>query len=421
MSMFDLDRWEEIWATISRNKWRSFMTAMSVFWAVLMLIIMSGAGIGLEKMLLGKVGAATNAGILYAGKTSEAYMGFKENRRWEMDNDDIEILRARVGEIKEITGIVNAGYLNMVNGDKSHGASVEGIATSFYEYQSPLLLYGRALNNIDVDSERKVCTIGLSVYESLFPSRKDPVGERILIGQHLFTIAGVHDSPTSGVQFSESPSRMVYIPISIAQRLFKRNDKISNIIAIAKDDAPVHIMLDNIEKVLKEQHPIAPTDTKALMKMNLSELFKIFGNLFLGLRSLIWIVGLGSLFAGIIGVSNIMLIVVKERTQEIGVRRALGAKPSAIISQIMSESFVLTFIAGVMGLGVSVAILALTESIFAAQAAHPNSTVPAFSPMVTFEFAIVTSTIILISGLLAGIIPALRAMAIKPVDAIREE
>ena len=417
--MFDLDRWEEIWATIARNKWRSFMTAMSVFWAVLMLIIMSGAGIGLEKMLMsGTSGASTNAVAFYPGKTSVAYMGFKKDRRWQFDNDDIDIIRSRVYGLKEIAGVANSGWMNLVNGDKSHSTSVMGINTAYFEYEPDFIVYGRSINEIDINEGRKVCTIGTSVHESLFPAKENPVGKRILIGKHLFTVVGVQKSFSSAVNINQSPDRRVQIPLTVAQRLYTRDDKIDYIVAIAEDDTPVIPMMNDIENIVKMRHSISPADTKAIMKLNISEMFKMMKNLFTGLRVLIWIVGLGSLFAGVIGVSNIMLIVVKERTQEIGVRRALGAKPFAIISQIMSESFVLTFIAGVMGLGVSVGILALAESIFAAQNSSHGAV---FSPMVTFEFAIIAAGIILASGVIAGIIPALRAMAIKPVDAIREE
>ncbi len=419
--MFDLDRLEEIWATIARNKWRSFMTAMSVFWAVMMLIIMSGAGIGMERMLKAQINIPPNTILMATSRTSEPFGGYESNRFWEINLDDAESIKREFPEINKMATVVEIGSKQLSIGNEKTSASVTGNTAARKHFDMTNTIFGRYINDIDENESRMVCVLGKNIYESLFPMRENPVGLQVKIGGSLFTVVGVQESTSNMINFGNSPNRSVVIPQSTAMNMFTRDNNISYLTLEARADADLTELSERIKQQLYSTHKIAPNDKRALMVVNFSELFKFFDGMFLGIRLLIWVVGLGSLFAGIIGVSNIMLIVIKERTQEIGVRRALGAKPFSIISQVMSESFLLTFIAGVLGMSASVGILSLAESIFAAMATDPLSQAPQFSPQVTFEFALVSGAIILVSGLLSGIIPALRAMAIKPVEAIREE
>lgn len=414
--IFDLDRWEEIWATITRNKWRSFMTAMGVFWAIFMFVIMSGAGLALERMLLGSVSTSTNSALVFANGTGEPYKGLPANRQWSPEHNDVLDMRNDIDGIEYISCMVGSQRLNAVKGTQSFDVSLQGYEPENRKISPVEIIYGRYINDIDVLQSRKVCVLGIEVYESLFPNGGDPSGQTLNVGHNIFVIAGVYKTPKSNIRISFGDEKsMVIIPITTMQKIYNYGEEVPGFIYSAKSGYDVEEIQAQVDRRLKSLYDIAPHDTKAIMSINIQKQFLIFENLFLGITILIWIVGMGTLLAGVIGISNIMLIVVKERTQEIGVRRALGAKPKDIIFQIMSESFVLTFITGVAALGVSVGILSLVENMTAGGHGSP------INPQITFDMAVGSAVIIIVSGLLAGIIPTVRAISIKAVDAIREE
>ncbi len=417
--MFDLDRFHEIWVTITRNKVRSLLTGFGVFWGIFMLVIMMGAGTGLQRgMMMGIKGFATNSCFMATNQTGEAYKGFRKGRTWNMHNSDLEILRHSVLELDVLSPVLmgerNAN--NVVYGDNSGTYSTRGLHANYQFVENPFLTQGRFLNEIDLAQNRKVCVIGTKVYEELFPTRGNPIGKQLRVNGIYFQIVGVAEGVSNmalGVPTSES----VNIPFTTMQQINNQGDVIHLIAATAKPNASVKLMEEKIKKIIKENNNISPTDTQALWSVNMEENFKMFNYLFMGIIILIWIVGSGTLIAGIVGVSNIMLVTVKERTKEIGVRRALGAKPKTIISQIMSESLVLTSIAGLLGLSLGVLCLYLADTYWLQHAED----VFLNDPMVPFGTAIGSTVILLLSGLFAGMLPAARALQIKAIDAIREE
>ena len=386
--MFDIDRWVEIWVTITRNKTRSLLTCFGVFWGILMLVILLGAGNGMKNAMFSNInGFATNSAFFFSDRTSESYKGFNKGRQWDMRNRDVESIRKQVKDIEAVSPII-------------------------------WLYYGRLLNEIDEIEKRKVCLIGAKVNEVLFKG-SDPCGKYIRVNGIYYQVVGVTKQRASSVNIGGRAEESVFLPFSTMQQTLNQGDIIHFLCVSAKPGYKIDPVITQIKDIVKSQNQISPTDPQAVTVINLAAQFETFNMLFIGIDILIWLVGMGTLLAGIIGVSNIMMVTVKERTREIGVRRALGAKPWNIISQIMSESLLLTALAGLLGLSAGVFLLDLVDKIMSAQPASNGTMME--HPEVSIQIAVAATVILLFSGLLAGLIPAWRAMQIKAIDAIREE
>jgi putative ABC transport system permease protein len=412
--MFDIDKLQEIWHTIFRNKTRSFLTAFGVFWGMFMFIGMLGVGQGFQNGLNDKLSnVATNSMFIMARSTSIEYKGFNAGRWWEMTQDDIELLKKYIPEIEAITGTVWAGSPKAMLKDKSADVTLQGIDQVFYEVDNQDIILGRKISYLDVAEKRKVCVLGNEAADQLFSAGEDPEGQMVKVGAVYFTVIGIV-KPRGNISLGGNPGTTVYIPSSTAQQL--RGGNTLDFIAITVGDK---VKIKNIEEkvkdILRAKHQISPLDNNAIMTFNLQDLFLIFYYLFLGIAILIWIVGMGTLFAGVVGISNIMLVTVKERTNEIGIKRALGAKPKVITRQIMMESLFLTFIAGFFGMFFGILVLVLVEQ------GTQNSDGMFSNPTISFTMAIAGTVIIILSGLIAGIIPAKNALRIKAIDALRDE
>lgn len=415
--MFDLDRWQEIWITITHNKSRSVFTAFGVFWGMLMLVLMVGAGNALETGMMSQIeGFATNSCFFEAQRTTLPYKGFRKGRRWDLVNSDVPILREKVEGLQYLSPVLFArgSDKNVVRGEKNGNYMIKGCYPEYDLIEKSKLLYGRYVNDIDIAEKRKVCVIGERIYEVLFQKGEDPTGKMIRVNGIYFQVIGVARS-TTGVSIGGQTAETVVLPFSTMQQAFNQGNIIHLLAATAKEGVPVRVIQDKILKVLKEQHQIAPDDKEAVFNMNIEEQFKMFNYLGIGIAALIWIVGLGTIFAGAIGVSNIMLVTVRERTKEIGIRRALGATPQNIIGQILTESIVLTVLAGITGIVIGVGILRAVGIVLSQGDQFFKD------PQISFGMAVATLFILLIIGTFAGYLPAQRAMLIKPVEAISEE
>jgi putative ABC transport system permease protein len=412
--MFDIDKFQEIWHTISRNKTRSFLTAFGVFWGMFMFIGMLGIGQGFQNGLNDKLSnIATNSMFVMAQTTTIEYKGFNAGRYWNMTPDDINLKKKYIPEIKSISGTVWAGNPKAVVKDKSADVTVQGIDHVFYEIDNQDIVAGRRISYLDVADSRKVCVLGNEAADQLFTEGEERVGQMVKVGAVYYTIIGIV-KPRGNFSLGGSPGSTVYIPSSTAQQL--RGGNTIDFIAIAVgDNVKIKSIETKVKDILRAKHLISPLDNNAVMTFNLQDLFLIFHYLFLGIAILIWIVGMGTLFAGVVGISNIMLVTVKERTNEIGIKRALGAKPKVITRQIMMESLFLTFIAGFVGMFFGILVLVLLET------GTKNSDSMFSNPTISFTMAIVGIIIIILSGLIAGIIPAKNAMRIKAIDALRDE
>jgi putative ABC transport system permease protein len=415
--MFDIDRWQEIWFTITHNKSRSVLTAFGVFWGMFMLVVMVGAGVALQRGMSSQIeGFATNSCFVWAEQTTEPYKGLKKGRNWNMENEDIALLINKIPQIQYLAPVLfgGGGTNNVTRNDKAGSYNVKGNFPSYNLIDESKMTYGRYINDIDISEKRKVCVIGERVYQVLFPKDENPLGKNIKVNGIYFQVIGVARH-TSSINIGGNAEESIILPFSTMQQAFNQGNKVHFMAVTAKPGIKVKVIEDRIHEVLKEKHTISPIDKKAVGGFNIEDEFNMFLYLGIGIAALIWIVGLGTLFAGAIGVSNIMLVTVKERTKEIGIRRALGATPRDIIRQILSESIVLTLIAGVSGLMFGVGLL----SVVGIALSHGDQFFK--DPQISFSIALAALFILLVIGTFAGFIPANRAMNIKPIEAIREE
>lgn len=417
MKFFDTDRFQEIWITITHNKSRSFLTAFGVFWGMFMLVAMVGAGVALERGISSQIeGFATNSCFVWENATTEPYKGFRKGRQWQMRNSDIYMLQQNVPEIQFIAPIIFGGNSenNVLRDDKSGAFNIKGNFPAYNEIDNQKILMGRYINTIDIAEKRKVCVIGERVYEVMFPHGEDPMGKNIQVNGIYFSVVGVTRS-NANINIGGDAQETVVLPFTTMQQAFNMGDRVHFLAITARPGIRVTELEEKVQAVLKQAHDIAPHDKSAVGGMNLEEQFTMFLYLGIGIASLIWIVGTGTLLAGAVGVSNIMLVTVKERTREIGIRRALGATPSNIVGQILTESVVLTVLAGVSGLMMGVGLLSLAGKLM------EQSDGMFKDPQISFGVGVGALIILVVIGTLAGFIPANRAMKIKPIEAIREE
>lgn len=410
----DIDSCEEILITITRNKTRSLLTAFGVFWGIFMLVALIGGGKGMQEMMKKNFeGFATNSGFLVSQKTSEPYKGFRKGRWWDLEIQDIDRLKNKVQGLDIITPSVAKWGANAVYGDKKYDCSVKGLYPNYTEIETQKMAYGRFINDVDIKEARKVCVIGKRVYEALFKAGENPCGKFVRVNGVYYRIIGMSASE-GNMNIQGRSSESVTLPFTTMQQTFNLGNEIHVICFTVKKGVKVSDIQPDLEKIVKKAHYIAPDDKQAVMLLNAEAMFSMVDNLFKGIRILIWMVGLGTLFAGAIGVSNIMMVTVKERTTEIGIRRAIGAKPKDILQQILSESVVLTTIAGLCGISFSVLVLQVAEVGINASGTSAHF-------QISFWLAIGTCALLIALGMLAGLAPAYRAMAIKPIEAIRDE
>ncbi len=416
--MFDIDTWQEIGHTIMRNKVRSMLTAFGVFWGILMLIILVGLGQGLDRGVKDRIGGmATNSVFLWSNSTSQAYKGFKSGRFWRMRNDDIEALRTKFPVIEHISPLQMTWSTPMKFKSGEEKYSLRGLSASYFDINPVEMLSGRYINDIDVLQNRKVCVLGPSAYRYFFPAGGDPTGQYIQINGIYYVIIGHFNVLAEWVRMNGNPADEVHIPYTTFQQVQNEGDQLHSLCFTFRSGEKYTDHADDIKFFIKQRHLVSPTDERALFVMDTSKMFEQMQMVIFGLQALIWIVGLGTLLGGVVGVSNIMLISVRERTLEIGIRRALGARPVQILQQIMHESLILTFIAGAAGLLTGVGVLVALEPVFA----NMNDNVPMHLQAISFPTAIAALLVIILCGLVAGILPALRALDIKAIDALRDE
>ena len=410
----DIDTCEEILITITRNKTRSLLTAFGVFWGIFMLVALIGGGQGMQEELKSQFeGFATNSGFIAAQKTSEAYKGFRKGRWWDLEMEDVDRVRNVDGVALATPSIALWGQV-AVYGDNKYDCSVKGLYPEYEQIEHQEMTYGRFINDVDIKESRKVCVIGKRVYESLFKPGEDPCGKYVRVNGIYDRVIGMCSSE-GNVNIQGQASEAITLPFSTMQQTYNLGKKLHVVCFIMKPGVKVKDVQPEVERLVKAAHYIAPDDKQAVMLLNAEAMFSMMDNLMIGVRFLIWMVGLGTLFAGAIGVSNIMMVTVKERTTEIGIRRAIGARPKDILQQILSESMVLTTIAGMAGISFAVFVLQILE-----KAANDPGVIKTHY-QVSFGLAIGTCILLIALGVLAGLAPAYRAMAIKPIEAIRDE
>ncbi|MBP5382379.1 MAG: ABC transporter permease [Bacteroidales bacterium] len=412
----DIDTFREISNSLVRNRSRSILTGFGVFWGIFMLLFLVGGGQGLKQLISSNFeGFATNTAIMFANQTSVPYKGLKKGRSWDMTYTDVERLKRMVPELETVTPRVSNWGQEAVNGSNTVSANVKGIYADYRKIEEPRLKYGRYINESDVLQERKVCVIGKRIYNSLFPTGGDPCGSFIKVGPVYYQVIGV-DVSAGNMSINGSADETVSIPLPIAQKIYHRGNKIDLLCVTAHQGIRMSSLEDRMRQILAREHNWDAADKQALFVVNTEQMFSLIDNLFTGVNFLIWLVGLGTILAGIIGVSNIMMVTVKERTTEIGIRRAIGATPRDILSQIIMESISLTLVAGSFGIVFAVQLLRLLEKIVNGR---PDASPVDFQ--IGFWVAVAAAVLLSALGVAAGLAPASRAMAIKPVDAMRDE
>ncbi|TSA28136.1 MAG: ABC transporter permease [Bacteroidetes bacterium] len=412
--MFELDKWQEIYSTVRKNKLRTFLTGFAVAWGIFMLIILLGSGKGLENGVYDQFrGGATNGIWISSGMTSKEYKGLQAGRLIRFTNDDYRLLKETVRDHEYMSSRMFLG--NTITSHKNeYGTFYLSPCHPDYGYIKEVeMVQGRFLNNLDINEYRKVAVIGEKVKQDLFKGTDTvALGEYININGVLFRVVGVfHDFGRD-----DSELRRIYIPITTAQRVFSGQNVISQI-SFTTGDATVEEvdqMVDQTRDLLAKKHTFDTEDERAVSIWNKSEDFRKFQGLFMGIRLFIWIVGIGTIIAGIVGVSNIMMISVKERTKEIGVRKALGATPFSVISLIMREAIVITGFAGYIGLVLGIGVLELIS--------RNLPQIDFFrSPEANFSIAVGATILLIVAGALAGLFPARKAARIRPIEALRDE
>ena len=397
---------------------RRLMTAFGVFWGILLLTLLVGTGTGLDNGIVSKVkNLSPNELFLRPQETSMPYRGFGRGRKWLLNSHDKELIRGRFGQMVKAYSPVNyAGYQNVVINDQSHPFLVSGVDPQFVSLIPQRVTTGRFINDIDMLEHRKVCVIGEHVAEVLFNSPEEAIGSNISVNGMALTVVGITHCTNRHILIGIDLSESVLMPLPTEQTAYGRGDEI-DFCSVTMDDAfPMEQQKGQIVALIKENHFIHPDDELAITAPTVGEESVMYNNAITGVNILIWIVGLGTLMAGLIGITNIMLVSVRERTREIGIRRAVGATPRHIIKEIMLESLVLTLGAGLLGLCVGVWLLHGVDNML------PQGDDTIISRLhMPFWKAIISLLILVAGGLLAGWIPARRAIAIKPIEALREE
>ncbi len=414
--MFDLDKWQEIFNTIRKHKLRTFLTALGVFWGIFMLVFLMGAGKGLENGVTGLFGGhAKNS--LYIGPryTSKPYKGLQPGRPLRLYMNDMKAIRNNFeDEIAYIAPRLWAPASGINRNGKSGDFDVRGDTPDLLHIDALEMEEGRFLNQVDLDKRRKVAIIGTRVKEVLYSEGEEVIGTYVKIAGNKYLVVGIIKSNRRGNDALDD-NKTIFLPLTTVQQVTNQPNRVGWFVCSMHPSIKVSSVEDNILALLRERHMVAPDDQQAFWNDNIEEEFKEIMGLFAGIRFMVWFVGIGSLIAGVIGVGNIMLIVVKERTKEIGIRKAMGATPGSIISMILTESIFITTIAGYTGLVMS------TMLIYVMNIALGEGSEYYSNPEVDLGLGLLALVILVIFGALVGMIPALQAARVNPVIALKDE
>ncbi|PKQ65351.1 hypothetical protein BZG01_12895 [Labilibaculum manganireducens] len=416
--MFDLDKWQEITAALKKNKLRTILTGLGVMFGILILVTLLGIGRGFQNNIQSSLGNfATNSTVFWVEKTTKAYKGLPRNRSYLFTNDDLEVLKRSIPELQDIAPDINGWSGNATNNtfreDKKGNFRIKGTSPEMNNVNPVEVTAGRFINQNDLKEFRKVITIGPRVQELMFEKDEDPIGQYLKVNGIYFRIIGTIKPLSRNMGMRDDVLQM---PFTTLQQLYNQGDKFRVFLATAKVGESVADLEDKIFEILARRHSIHPDDRQAIGNFNIAKMFnKIFG-LFNSIGFLFWVIGFGVLLTGIIGVSNIMHVVVKERTKELGIKRAIGARPREVVGQIINEAVFLTTFAGFWGLVLGVLIV---EGIGKITEGDPNPQI--LNPYVDINVAFIALGVLVLFGVLAGLLPAQRAIRIKPVDALRYE
>ncbi len=409
--LFDSDTWQEIYGGIRKNKTRTIITIIGVLWGIFLLVVLLGAARGMEnnfKNLFGDF--ATNSVFVWSQRTDKPFKGFQKGRRVRLTTTDVEVLKREFDEIKLLAPRSQSNS-TIVNGFKSGDFNINGDYPVLDQVQKKELIYGRFINDNDIKLKAKVCVIEEDIYKQLYDKNVNPIGEYVIINNINYKVIGVYKA--GNIDFD---GQAAYIPFTTFQQVYNRANRIGWMMITAKEGVDIKQLETDIKLTLKNLHKVDPEDERAFGSFNMAvEIGKITGFL-TGMQFLTWFVGIATLIAGVFAIGNILLITVKERTKEIGIRRAIGAKPIEIRQQVVLESIFLTTIAGMLGIVFGGTVLYIMDSTIGS---GPDPTL--LNPTVGTSVILIAFIILITLGTLIGLIPAYMATLIKPIEALRDE
>lgn len=420
--LFKKDTWQEIYFSLKNNKLRTFLTMIGVGWGMFLFVSLLGAAKGMENGFDKTFsGMATNTIFLWAQNTSIPYNGFPKGRQMELHLPDMDLLERKVPEIDYISpqnsrGNFGSSGVQMTKDGKSATYNLTGDYPIGNKISEKKLIFGRYLNDADVSGNKNVAVIGEEIYKNFFDAKKNenPIGKSINIKGLFFNIIGVYKVSQSGGPMSND--RTAYIPLSTYTKMYNNGDVVGFFAIVSKADADLGTVETQVKDVLKNKNGVSPEDTNAFGSFNLGKMFGKITGFLTGMQLLTIIVGSLTILAGVIAISNILLITVKERTKEIGIRRALGAKPAEVRNQILLESVVITLTSGILGFIVGIFLLMVLNGI-----SQSKEDFPLYNPTVNFAQVFAAMAVMITLGLIIGMIPAQRAVKIRPIEALRSE
>ena len=411
--MIDLDTWQEILDTIRSNKLRTALTGFAVAWGIFMLVVLLGSGQGLAQGVEYQFrDDAMNSIWTSSGRTSKPYKGLQPGRQVRFVNDDYDEVTTRIEGVEYSSARFMVFGNQQVNYGREYGSfNIRSVHPGHRVLERTKVTAGRYINDLDIEKFRKVAVIGVLVKQALF-GEQPALGELIRINGIAFKVVGVFDD-----EGSDQERELIYLPISTAQRTFNGKNRVNQILFTTGQATleQSQAMAEETRRILAENHDFDPEDKGAVFVQNAAENFQRFVSLMQGIRIFIWVVGIGTLLAGVVGVSNIMLVAVKERTREIGIRKALGATPRSIVGLILAESVLITAFAGYLGLMAGVGVLALVSGALPAESSFFRN------PQVDLRVALWATVLLVVAGAVAGFFPARRAASVQPVVALRDE
>jgi putative ABC transport system permease protein len=411
--IFDSDSWQEIYGSIRKNKLRTAITIIGVMWGIFLLVVLLGAARGFENnfnRLFGNF--ATNSVFVWAQQTSQPFKGFQEGRSITLKMADLYAIRNEIDGLEFVVPR-HRGQALAVNDFKTGTFGVFGDYPELDKVEKKDLVYGRFINSNDINERKKVCVIEEEIYKQLFDKDVNPIGEYIKINDINFEVVGMYK--VSSVRMG-GPQGNIHIPFTTFQQVYNRGDSIGWFMITGTPDSDIRQIEADVKLLLRNLHKVHPQDERAFGSFNLGEAFEKFMGFLLGMQFLTWFVGIATLIAGVFAIGNILLITVKERTKEIGIRRAIGATPWEVKRQIILESVFLTSIAGALGIIIGGFVLMIID-YFTGRGDEPILT----NPTVNIPVVIIAAITLVVLGTLIGLIPAHTAVSVKPIDALREE
>lgn len=411
--LFDRDTWQEIYGSIRKNRMRTAITVIGVMWGIFLLVVLLGAAKGMENKFNFIFGDfATNSVFIWGQSTGEPFKGFQEGKQINLKLSDVEYIRSEVEGIEFVVPR-NRTHSLVVNNFKSDRMGVFGDFPILDKVEKKHMVSGRFINENDIKERKKVCVIEDDTYKQLFDKDENPIGQFIRVNNINYKVVGLYKNkmPIGG-----GPNGGIHIPFSTFQQVYNRGDNIGWLMVTGKLDHDIQQMEADIKLLLKNLHSVHPADNRAFGSYNLgNEIGKVTGFL-TGMQFLTWFVGIATLIAGVFAIGNILLITVKERTQEIGIRRALGAKPWEIKRHIILESVFLTSLAGALGIIFGGLVLMIIDAT-----AGKGEDAILVNPTVDIPVILIAVATLVVLGTLIGMIPAQIAVSIKPIDALRDE